>query len=498
MVTVRRASVAAPGVKSPAVLAIDQGSSSTRCLAYDGQLRPFAGATRPVATSRPGPGMVEHDPAELLAGVQGALAEVQEELDRPVAGIGIANQTETFLLWDAESGEAVTPLISWQDQRAAELCDRLSGEPAAARVAAVTGLGLDPTFSAPKLAWIFERDPALHRRAAAGELCFGDVACWLAWTLVAGAGHVSEPSNACRSLLLDLDTLDWDEGLLDLFGVPRRLLPEVRPSDDSGLHTAGAVAGFQAPVAAMLGDQPAALFGQGCTRPRMAALTLGTGAFLWLNAGAGRPQPPEGVLATAAWDSRRAGRAYALEAFCANAGNALAVLARIGLGDAAAASAPKWARRRPMVVPAPAGLGTPHWHPADRITLLGAGSMTTPADLAAAGMAGIAHQIADALEALDAAHSTDILRVGGGLARNRELLQTVADLSGFPLEVAADLEATARGIAAMATLATGGQLTEAAHEVAETVSPALAEEPRRAERRRWREALAVHMAEAPA
>jgi glycerol kinase len=204
------------------------------------------------------------------------------------------------------------------------------------------------------------------------------------------------------------------------------------------------------------------------------------------------------VLATAAWDSRHAGRAYALEAFCANAGNALAVLARVGLGDGDAPSAPDWERQRPVVVPAPAGLGTPHWHPADRITVLGASSTTTPADLAAAGMAGTAHQIADALEALDAAHSTDTLRVGGGLARNHEFLQTVADLSGLLLEVAADLEATARGIAAMATLATGGEVPEAAHEVAETVAPTLADEQRRAERGRWREAIAVHMAGAGA
>jgi glycerol kinase len=245
----------------------------------------------------------------------------------------------------------------------------------------------------------------------------------------------------------------------------------------------------------MLGDQPAALFGHGCTRPRMAALTLGTGAFLWLNAGPERPQAPPGVLATAAWDSRRAGRAYALEAFCANAGNALAVLARVGLGSDAP-PAPDWGRERPVVVPAPAGLGTPHWHPADRITVLGASSATTPDDLAAAGMAGIAHQIADALKALDAVNSTDTLRVGGGLARNREFLQTVADLSGFPLEVAADLEATARGIAAMATLAIGGQLPAEAHRVAQTVSPALAEAQRRTERRRWREAVAVHVREA--
>jgi glycerol kinase len=485
-------------VKSPVVLAIDQGSSSTRCVAYDGGLRPLATAARPVATARPGPGMVEHDPGELFDGVCAALAEVQDGIDGPVAGIGIANQTETFVLWDAESGEAVAPVISWQDQRAADLCARLAEDPVADRVAAVTGLGLDATFSAPKLAWLFEHDPVLRDRAAAGELRFGDVACWLAWKLSGGAGHVSEPSNACRSLLVDLATLDWDDGLLDLFGVPRPLLPAIRASDDSGLHTAGRVVGFETPIAAMLGDQPAALFGQGCTRPRMAALTLGTGAFLWLNAGPDRPQPPDGVLATAAWDSRHAGRVYALEAFCANAGNALAVLTRVGLGDGDAPSAPDWERQRPVVVPAPAGLGTPHWHSADRITVLGASSTTTPADLAAAGMAGVAHQIADALQALDAVHSTDTLRVGGGLARNHQFLQTVADLSGFPLEVAADLEATARGIAAMASLATGGEVPEAAHAVADTVVPALPDEQRRAERGRWREAIAVHMAGAAA
>jgi len=482
-------------VKSPVILAIDQGSSSSRCVAYDERLQVMGSAARPLATARPGPGMVEHDPAELFDGVWATLAEVRRGVDAPIAGIGIANQTETFLLWDPDSGEAVTPIVSWQDQRAGDLCARLAEDPAAERVAAVTGLGLDATFSAPKLAWLLARDPSLRGRAEAGELRFGDVACWLAWKLSAGAAHVSEPSNACRSLLVDLATLDWDDGLLELFGVPRALLPAIRPSDRPGLQTSGAVAGFEAPVAAMLGDQPAALFGHGCTRPRMAALTLGTGAFLWLNAGPERPQAPPGVLATAAWDSRRAGRAYALEAFCANAGNALAVLARVGLGSDAP-PAPDWGRERPVVVPAPAGLGTPHWHPADRITVLGASSATTPDDLAAAGMAGIAHQIADALKALDAVNSTDTLRVGGGLARNREFLQTVADLSGFPLEVAADLEATARGIAAMATLAIGGQLPAEAHRVAQTVSPALAEAQRRTERRRWREAVAVHVREA--
>src|SRR5205085_3231298 len=159
-----------------------------------------------------------------------------------VAAIGIADQTETFVLWERETGRAVTPVVSWQDQRAEELCRMLAPQPAAARIGEVTGLALDPTFSAPKLAWLFGRDPALLARAQSGELAFGDVACWLAWHLSGGAGHVSEPSNACRSLVLDVETMAWDDGLLDLFGVPGALLPEVRDSDASGLRTSVAAA----------------------------------------------------------------------------------------------------------------------------------------------------------------------------------------------------------------------------------------------------------------
>ncbi len=190
---------------------------------------------------------------------------------------------------------------------------RFARQPPGSRdVRAKTGLELDPTFSAPKLAWLFDADPPLRQRAEAGDLLFGDVACWLGWHLCGGAAHVTEPSNACRSLLVDLETLRWDEELLDLFGVPAALLPEIRPSDEPGVRASGAVIGHEAPLAAMLGDQPAALYGQGCTSPGMATLTLGTGAFLWLNKGAERPEPPAGVLATVAWEKRASGPTYAL------------------------------------------------------------------------------------------------------------------------------------------------------------------------------------------
>ena len=477
------------------ILALDQGSSSTRCVAYDRRLHQRGFAVRRVSTHRPSPGIVEHDPDELLAGALEAISEVVAAVGGGVAGIGIANQMESFVLWERGTGRAVSPVVSWQDQRAGELCAAIGGRPEAAAIPATTGLALDPTFSAPKLAWLFAADGALRARAETGDLLFGDVASWLAWHLCGGAAHVTEPSNACRSLLVDLETLRWDAGLLDLFGVPAALLPEIRPSDDPGVHTSGAVIGFEAPLAAMLGDQPAALYGQGCTSPRMATLTLGTGAFVWLNVGAERPEPPAGVLATAAWDKRASGATYALEAFCANAGNALGLLPALGFATADSATpAPDWARPHPVVVLAPAGLGTPRWHDADRITVLGASSATTAADLAAAGVAGVAHQIADALQAVDAPNSADVLRVGGGLSAHEGLLQAVADLSGLTLEVAADLEATARGIATLAAEAVGlldGDI--ASHAISCRVVPRLDEGGRARERSRWEDALNVHV-----
>jgi glycerol kinase len=477
------------------ILALDQGSSSTRCVAYDGELRALHTSARPVATHRPGPGMVEHDPAELLAGALEAIAETLAAAGGSVAAVGIANQTETFLLWERSTGEAVTPVVSWQDQRAAETCARLAATPGAERVAGVTGLAMDPTFSAPKLRWLFDADPALERRAADGGLLFGDIACWLAHRLSGGPGHVTEPSNACRTLLVELAALEWDPGLIDLFGVPRELLPEIRPSDAAALHTSGEVAGLEAPIAAMLGDQQAALYGQGCTRPRMAALTLGTGAFLWLNVGGAPAPPPAGVLSTAAWQAGGNGATYALEAFGANAGNALAVLR--GQGLAPREDAPTmldWNRPHPVVVPAPSGLGTPHWHGADRITVLGATSQTTAADLETAGLAGVAHQIADALEAMEARDRADVIRVGGGLAASEALVQAVADLSGMTLALSEVQEATARGAAAMAAAAVGVLQSGAEPGVTAQVEPRLSDDGRARERARWREAVAAHTA----
>jgi glycerol kinase len=475
------------------ILALDQGSSSTRCVAYDRRLRELGAAVRPLGAQRPTPGTVEHDPDELLAGALDAISEVVDEIGAPAAALGLASQTESFVLWERDTGTAVTKVVSWQDQRASDLCSAIGRRTGADAIRAKTGLALDPTFSAPKLAWLFEADPELRSRAEAGELFFGDVSAWLAWHLCGRAAHVTEPSMACRTLLVDLEALSWDEGLLDLFGVPAALLPEIRPSDDPVGRTSGALLSFEAPLAAMLGDQPAALYGQGCTLPRTAALTLGTGAFVWLNAGAVPPEPPAGVLATAAWLKRASGPTYALEAFSANAGNALGLLPALGFAADGAPRAPDWGRQHPVVVPAPAGLGTPRWHGADRITVVGATSRTTAADLAAATLAGVAHQIADALEAIDAANAIDVLRVGGGLSANEDLLQAVADLSGLTLEVAAEPEATARGIATLAAEAVGAldEISPAA--VDRRVDPHLDDVARTRERMRWGAALDAHV-----
>ena len=438
--------------------------------------------------------MVEHDPDALLAGTLEAISQVVAQEQAHVAAIGIASQTESFVLWERATGQPVTPVVSWQDQRADELCRAMAGRPEAASIHATTGLRLDSAFSAPKLAWLLEGDEALRKRAEAGELLFGDVACLLGWHLSGGAAHVTEASNACRSLLVDLTSLHWDDELLDLFGVPAALLPEIRPSDDLGLHASNAAIGFEAPLAAMLGDQSAALYGQGCTTAGMATLTLGTGAFLWLNVGEARPQPPPGVLATAAWEKRASGPTYALEAYCANAGNALRLFSDLGFPAVDTMGAPDWSRPHPVVVPAPAGLGTPRWHGADRTTVLGATSTTTAEDFAAAALAGVAHQIADALEALDDDRPENVVRVGGGLSGHGGLLQAVADLSGLELEVAADLEATARGVATLAAEASevlDGDLTAPA--VARRVAPRLEAGGRARERSRWQEALEVHV-----
>jgi len=497
------------------ILAVDQGSSSSRCVAFDGDLAPVAVADRPLASAFPALGRVEHDPEEIADGV---LASIREALETAggawsdVAALGIAAQTETFVVWDATTGRPVYPAISWRDTRAADACDKLkdSGHEA---VRLRTGLPPEPAFSATKLRWLLDEVPGAGRAAARGDLLFGDVACWLTWRLSGGAAFVTDPSMASRTMLFNLADGSWDAAMLDLFDVPERMLPTVVPTAGQLAVTDPAVCGGRATIGAIAGDQQAALFGQRCWREGMAKLTLGTGAFLWCNAGDAPPAAaPEGVVATCAWRTGEA-TTYALEGFVPNAGAITDWLRRLG-----ALGAGQWPRiragaldvgaERPWCVPALFGLGTPRWTPLATAEIGGLTADSTGEDIAEAALIGVAQQIADAIEAVGAGlpapgcrpgrttpgnPQLGVLRVDGGLGRNDSLLQAIADLSGLRLERTAGTEVTALGAAMLAALGTGHRdqaaLAAAPFRADRTVRPELDPDAARAARDSWHRVL---------
>lgn len=485
------------GGASPIVLAIDQGSSSTRCIAYDQRLRVQGHARRPLATEHPQRGWHEHDPGEIEAGVIGALRDAILAAGREwrdVAGIGIATQMESFAIWDRATGETLYPIVSWQCQRSAACCAALVAAGHGPRVRALTGLGLEPTFSASKLAWVLANVPGARARAARGDVAFGDVASWLTWRLSSGRRHVAEPSNACRSLLVDIDSLAWDPELLALFDVPSAMLPALVASDGIDATTAEAVLGARVPIRASLGDQPAALLGHGCLTDGDTALTLGTGAFAWRNAGASRPVAKRGVLAGFGWDAEGA-RLYAEEGFASNAGNAIAWLRQSGIVDEGWAPGRLDLASEAVAVPALAGLGSPHWDSAVSITLLGLDGAATATSVADAVVLGIVHQIVDAIEALDTDGASP-LHAAGGLAQSAAVVHAIADLSGRELCVPVVREATARGIGWLTLVAAGvAALDEIPRDEAQTYRPAVDRGVRVAARSRWQRAVELHRAQ---
>jgi glycerol kinase len=450
------------------VLGLDQGTSSTRCVALDEELNERGSASVPVACSFPGPGLVEQDPEALVASAAEAIAATGA---RPadVAALGIANQTETFVVWDRASGRAVHPAIVWQDRRTAEACADLGEH--AAWVRERTGLELDATFPATKLRWVLD-----HVDGA--DLAYGDVASWLLSRL-AGV-HVTDAGNAGRSLLCPLGGDDWDDELLELFGIPRAMLPPIADSDGLDARIEGI------PVRAAAGDQQASLFGLRCWEPGTAKVTLGTGAFVLAQAGTTAPRAPDGILASCAW--RRAGAtSYALEGFIPTAAAAVDWFARIGALPPAAeldALLPT-GRPGPICVPVLQGFGSPTWDATARGGLLGLELGTTRADLARAVVDGILHQVADAVEAIGA---LDTLRVDGGLSRSDWTAQRLADLTGARVQRTARPDSTALGAALLAGLAAGLWDDPAAIPdipldlVAE---PALTNSERAHERERW-------------
>lgn len=444
------------------LLALDQGTTSCRALVVDAEGRVLASARRELQLSCPQPGWVEQDPVEIWETQRDVALRALREGGVPassVAAVGIANQRETTVVWERATSEPIAPAIVWQDRRTAEVCDQLRRDGWEQFVRARTGLLLDPYFSASKIRWLLQAVPGALQRAREGQLAFGTVDSWLAWKLSGGRIHVTDATNASRTMLYNLDRGDWDEELLELMGIPRQLLPMVVASSGVVGETDADVLGAAVPIAAIVGDQQASLFGQACTAPGMAKVTYGTGSFFLLNTGA-RPSASQNLLTTVALE-RGGSRTYALEGSVFVAGAAVQWL-RDGLGLLAqAADINRLAEGVPdsggvVFVPALAGLAAPYWDPRARGAILGISRATTAAHLARATLEGIALQVADLL--LTAAESGVRLvevRADGGAAASDILLQEQADLLGIPVVRAHQPEATALGAAYLAGLAVG-------------------------------------------
>ncbi len=446
------------------VVAVDQGTTGTTVLVLDRRGRVAGRAYREFTQYFPKPGWVEHDPEEIwrvTLGVLRAACRRAGARARDVAAIGITNQRETTVLWDRGTGRPLHRAIVWQDRRTAEHCDALRTAGAEELVRRKAGLVLDPYFSATKLRWLLGRVRRAGERAARGQLCFGTIDSWLVWKLTGGAMHVTDATNASRTLLYDIHARRWDDELCRLFEVPDAVLPEVRPSSGVFGETTPDVLGAAVPIAGIAGDQQSALFGQGCTSPGTAKNTYGTGCFLLLYTGQQAVTSTHGLLTTVACDAR-GGPAYALEGAVFIAGAAIQWL-RDGLGLLKTASeSERMARSVPSalgvhVVPAFVGLGAPYWDPDARGAVLGLTRGVTRAHLVRATLESLAFQTRDVMDAMaaDAGARLQTLRVDGGAAANDFLMQFQADLLGVPVERPALVETTAIGAAQLAGLAVG-------------------------------------------
>jgi glycerol kinase len=451
------------------IVAIDQGTTGSTVLVFDEGLRLRARGYREFPQHFPQPGWVEHDPEEIWSSVLAALAEALHGSGNgggveaaQIAAIGITNQRETTLVWDRKTGQPLHRAIVWQDRRTADACKRLKDAWLEKEFRERTGLVLDPYFSGTKLAWLLEHVDGLRARADRGDVCFGTVDSYLVWRLSGGAAHVTDPSNASRTLLYDINERRWSPSLCEKLNVPRAVLPEVRPSAEIYATTRG-VAGLPdgVPIAGMAGDQQAALFGQACLGLGEAKCTYGTGAFLLMNTGDRAVPSQNGLLTTVAWQIG-AEMTYALEGSTFVAG-AMVQWLRDGLGlISTAREIEDLAKSVPdaggvIAVPALAGLGAPHWRPDARGLITGLTRGTTKAHLARAVLEGIALQIADLTSAMqtDAGLTLPAMRVDGGAAANDLLMQFQADILDVIIERPALVEATALGAAMLGGLGAG-------------------------------------------
>jgi glycerol kinase len=446
------------------VIAIDQGTTGSTVLVLDEQLQIRGRGYKEFRQIYPKPGWVEHDPEDIWTSVLAALDQALKAIDaKTIAAIGITNQRETSVVWDRKTSKPVHNAIVWQDRRTAERCADLKASGKEARVRQLTGLTLDPYFSGTKVNWLLRNYPGMGSAASQGLLAFGTIDCYLLWRLTSGATHATDVTNASRTLLFDLNTLEWSDELLEMIGVPRTLLPEVVASSGVVGKTKG-VPGLPdgIPIAGLAGDQQSALFGQACFTPGDAKCTYGTGAFILMNTGDKPVASKAGLLTTVAWQLSSGELRYALEGSAFIAGAAVQWL-RDGLGLIASASEIEaLARSVPdsggvIVVPAFAGLGAPHWRPDARGAITGLTRGTTRAHLARATLEGIALQNVDILRAMerDSGRALGTLKVDGGAAANDLLMQFQSDVLGVRIARPEIVESTALGAAFLAGLGTG-------------------------------------------
>jgi glycerol kinase len=483
------------------LLAIDQGTTSTRALVYDADGRPCGSAARELKQHYPQPGWVEHDAEEIWAGVRAvvpeALAAARVEPDA-VAAIGLTNQRETSVLWERGSGRPVARAIVWQDRRTADFCRQRQADEEWLRQR--TGLVLDPYFSATKMRWLLAQDASWRARAEAGQLACGTIDAFLLWRLTGGRVHATDRSNASRTLLLDLQRVSWDEELCRYFEVPMALLPEVRASAADFGTTAGLdFLPDGMPIRGIAGDQQAALFGQCAFAPGEAKCTYGTGAFFLQHLGERATLSRHRLLTTLAASGAGIPQ-YALEGSVFIAGAAVQWL-RDGLKvlESAPAVENLASRSDPeqpvLFVPGFVGLGAPHWVPEARGVLFGLTRGTSVADLGRATLEGVAYQVADLIDAAaqDAGARLHALRVDGGMARNAWFLQCQADVLGLPVLASPQSEATALGAAYLAGLAAGVwpdlEALRRLGQQAQRYEPRLADEERQRRLVRWRRAV---------
>jgi glycerol kinase len=486
----------------PSILALDQGTTGSTALVIHQDGSVLGRGYREFTQHFPQPGWVEHDPEEIFRVSLDAIAEALASAGERPAGLGITNQRETVVLWDRRTLSPVAPAIVWQDRRTSARCRELRESGAEKLLRSRTGLVADPYFSATKLEWLL-RDPEIRRRAGRGELAAGTVETWLVARLTSGRVHVSDHTNASRTLLYDLRDRDWHPELLGIFGIPRELLPAIVPSSGVVGESDPSHFGLPLPIAGLAGDQQAALFGQGCCTEGLAKNTYGTGAFLLVYRGGKLPQPPEGVLATAACGPNGE-PAYALEGSVFIAGAAVQWL-RDGLGIiGTAADTDALARSVPdtggiTFVPAFVGLGTPHWEPEARGTITGITRGTTRAHLVRAALESIVHSSAELLAAMAGAEGLEVpaLRVDGGAAANDWMMQHQADILGIPVERPDMVETTALGAAGLAGLALGvwgGSAEFLARRRFTRFEPRMSPGERRRRQHDWERAVAAALA----